>query len=117
MGVLAIRVLAGGALAGNPPSPHTFKTPFFPLSLYERDKQRAARLQQRLGPMRCLPQEAIHFALAHPQIHSAIIGFGDVWQIEEALGALESESPPLEWDVPWQEEPTIEPPRVNVVGS
>ena len=34
MGVLAIRVLAGGALAGSPPSPHTFKTPFFPLALY-----------------------------------------------------------------------------------
>jgi hypothetical protein len=40
MGVLAIRVLAGGALAGSPPSPHTFKTPFFPLALYERDQPR-----------------------------------------------------------------------------
>ena len=31
MGAFAIRVLAGGALAGKPPSPHTLKTPFFPL--------------------------------------------------------------------------------------
>src|SRR5262249_19964776 len=35
MGVFAIRVLAGGALADNPPSPHTLKTPFFPPALYE----------------------------------------------------------------------------------
>src|SRR5439155_24055246 len=43
MGVLAIRVLAGGALAGNAPSPHTLKTPFFPLELYERDRERTER--------------------------------------------------------------------------
>ena len=63
MGVLAIRVLAGGALAGNPPSPHTLKTPFFPLALYERDRKRAARLQDIVGPERRLSQEAIRFAL------------------------------------------------------
>jgi L-galactose dehydrogenase/L-glyceraldehyde 3-phosphate reductase len=91
MGVLAIRVLAGGALAGNPPSPHTFKTPFFPLSLYERDQRQAARLREALGPGRCLPQEAIRFVLGHPQICAAIVGFGEVWQIEEGLGALEAE--------------------------
>ena len=34
---MATVVLAGGALMGNPPSPHTFKTPFFPLDLYQRD--------------------------------------------------------------------------------
>ena len=88
MGVFAIRVLAGGALAGNPPSPHTLKTPFFPLALYERDRASAAELQARLGETRHLPQEAIRFALAHPQIHSAIVGFGDRWQIDEALESL-----------------------------
>lgn len=117
MGVLAIRVLAGGALAGNHPSPHTFKTPFFPLSLYERDKQRAARLREMLGPERSVPQEAIRFALAHPQIHSAIIGFGDLWQIEEAVGTFQTSTPPLEWDAPWLKEPNIEPTHVNVLGS
>ena len=39
MGVFAIRVFAGGALVGNPPSDHTKKTPFFPLALYQRDQQ------------------------------------------------------------------------------
>src|SRR5262249_49664072 len=37
MGVLAIRIFAGGALLNQPPSAHTLTTPFFPLSLYERD--------------------------------------------------------------------------------
>src|SRR5262245_1246811 len=88
MGVLAIRVLAGGALAGNPPSLHTLKTPFFPLSLYERDRQRAARLQSALKPEQKLPREAIRFALAHPQIHAALIGFASTDQIDEAITAL-----------------------------
>ena len=98
MGVLAIRVLAGGALVGNPPSPHTFKTPFFPLALYERDRRRAAQLQDALGPERNLQTEAIRFALAHPHIHSALIGFAEPWQIDEALAALASPSLPVDWE-------------------
>lgn len=98
MGVFAIRVLAGGALASQPPSPHTFKTPFFPLALYERDRERAARWQQTLGPGRSLTHEAIRFALAHPQISSALIGFGDTTEIDEALTVLSSAAPPLAWE-------------------
>lgn len=90
MGVLAIRVLAGGALAGNDPSPHTLKTPFFPLALYERDRIRAEQLRLALNPGRRLPEEAIRFALSHPQISSALIGFGHPQQIDEALGAIDS---------------------------
>lgn len=89
MGVFVIRVLAGGALADNAPSPHTLKTPFFPLDLYERDRRRAALLREQLGPGRKLPQEAIRFALAHPQVHAAIVGLGDVRQVDEAVKALE----------------------------
>jgi L-galactose dehydrogenase/L-glyceraldehyde 3-phosphate reductase len=98
MGVLAIRVLAGGALAQRPPSPHTLKTPFFPLPLYERDRLRAARLQTRLGADRPLAQEAIRFVLSHPSVSSALIGFGDAWQIDAALAALNCATPPLSWD-------------------
>lgn len=97
MGVMAIRVLAGGALAGNPPSPHTFKTQFFPLALYERDRQRANRIRETLGPDRHFPQEAIRFALAHSQISSAIVGFGEVSQIDEALAAIHATTPVLNW--------------------
>lgn len=103
MGVLAIRVLAGGALAGNEPSPHTLKTPFFPLDLYERDRRRAARVREQLGSGASLPQTAIRFALAHPHVSSAIIGFGEKWQVDEAIAALESNTQPLEWDDPGSE--------------
>jgi aryl-alcohol dehydrogenase-like predicted oxidoreductase len=98
MGVLAIRVLAGGALADNPPSPHTLKTPFFPLALYERDRARAKRLQQVIGSDRRLSREAVRFALAHGHIHSALIGFGDVEQIDEALSALGKDPAGLDWE-------------------
>jgi aryl-alcohol dehydrogenase-like predicted oxidoreductase len=98
MGVLAIRVFAGGALLGNPPSPHTFKTPFFPLDLYRRDQERAARLEQMLGPERRLSHEAIRFALAHPHVHSALIGFGAVEEIDEAFMAITSAAPAPDWE-------------------
>jgi aryl-alcohol dehydrogenase-like predicted oxidoreductase len=97
MGVLAIRVLAGGALAGNPPSPHTLKTPFFPLALYERDLKRARNLQRTIGPKRELAAEAVRFTLAHPAIHSAIIGFAVVGQIDAAIEAMNCAVPPLDW--------------------
>jgi aryl-alcohol dehydrogenase-like predicted oxidoreductase len=99
MGVLAIRVFAGGALIGNPPSPHTFKTPFFPLSLYERDARRAARLQSHLGPHGSLHKAAIRFSLAHPQVNSALIGFAEPGQIDEAVDALSpAGAAVIEWD-------------------
>ena len=91
-------MLAGGALAGNPPSPHTLKTPFFPLDLYHRDRQRAERLQQMLGANRPLAREAIRFALSHPQISSALIGFGETAQIDEALQAAQLNAPAPDWD-------------------
>jgi aryl-alcohol dehydrogenase-like predicted oxidoreductase len=89
MGVFAIRVLAGGALAGQAPSPHTKKTPFFPLDLFERDSERAAELRARLGPGKRLEQEAIRFAVDHPLVTAAIIGFGEPGQVDDAVAALE----------------------------
>jgi aryl-alcohol dehydrogenase-like predicted oxidoreductase len=98
MGVLAIRVFAGGALLGNPPSPHTFKTPFFPLDLYRRDEARARRLAEMLGPERRLSREAIRFSLAHPQVHAALLGFRALEEIDEAAAAIESETAPPDWE-------------------
>ena len=98
MGVLAIRVLAGGALANHRPSPHTLTTPYFPLELYERDRRQAARLQEILGADRPLPSEAIRFALSHPSVSSALIGFAESQQVDEALESLQSGAPPLDWD-------------------
>lgn len=98
MGVLAIRVLAGGALANRPPSAHTLKTPFFPLDLYECDRRRAAQLEKLLGADRCLWREAIRFALSHPSISSALIGFAECGEVDEAIEALVPCEPSLDWE-------------------
>jgi aryl-alcohol dehydrogenase-like predicted oxidoreductase len=97
MGVLAIRVLAGGALAQNQPSNHTRRTPFFPIKLYESDREQSRRLQAALGPARPLAAEAVRFALAHPKIHSALMGFATEAEIDDAIAAMEDDVPPLGW--------------------
>jgi L-galactose dehydrogenase/L-glyceraldehyde 3-phosphate reductase len=76
LGVFAIRVFAGGALLGQPPSEHTRRTRYFPLSLYERDMRRAERVRERLGERVPLAEVALRFVLSHPAVCSAVIGFG-----------------------------------------
>jgi aryl-alcohol dehydrogenase-like predicted oxidoreductase len=93
MGVFAIRVFAGGALIGNPPSAHTLKTPFFPLDLYERDRRRAARLSAFLPTGQSLHAAALQFALAHPGVTTAIIGFRTTREIAAAAASLASPFP------------------------
>lgn len=85
IGVFAIRVLAAGALAGRPPSPHTLKTPFFPLDLYERDSERARQLAARLPSGAKLDELAVRFALSHPGVTSAIIGLGSPEEVRCAV--------------------------------
>jgi aryl-alcohol dehydrogenase-like predicted oxidoreductase len=85
MGVFAIRVLAGGALAGRPPSPHTLKTPFFPLDLYRRDCARAERLAALLPEGMGREEAAVRFALSHPAITSAIVGFGSPEEVSQVV--------------------------------
>lgn len=89
MGVFAIRVFAGGALLGQPPSPHTLKTPYFPLALYQRDAERAQQFEAQLAGRMSMPEAAIGFALSHPAVSSAIIGFGSPNQVIEVM-SLES---------------------------
>lgn len=89
MGVFAIRVLAGGALVGQAPSEHTRKTRFFPLDLFERDTRRAARIQAQLPPGARLADLAVQFALAQDAISAAIIGLGDVTQVQAAARLME----------------------------
>ena len=90
MGVLAIRVFAAGALLGNKPSAHTLKTPFFPLDLYNRDLAAAKRIQDALQGRMSAHELAIRFALSHPDISAAIVGFGQpahvdaVWKAASA---------------------------------
>jgi aryl-alcohol dehydrogenase-like predicted oxidoreductase len=83
MGVFAIRVFAGGALLDRPPSAHTLTTPFFPLALYERDLERARRLRERVAGRLPMPEVAVRFALSHPAVSSAIVGFGSPDHVDE----------------------------------
>jgi aryl-alcohol dehydrogenase-like predicted oxidoreductase len=85
IGVLAIRVFAGGALAGQPPSTHTRTTKFFPMPVYERDQERAAALAPDLPAGLSLPELALRFALGHPGVSSALVGFAAPEQVAEAV--------------------------------
>lgn len=94
--VLAIRVFAGGALSGQPPSEHTLKTPFFPLPLYQRDQANAGRLAAALPEGLSLPEVAIRHVAGNPLIKSAIVGFARPNQVNDvarwaARGALPGE--------------------------
>jgi aryl-alcohol dehydrogenase-like predicted oxidoreductase len=86
MGVFAIRVFAGGALVGRPPSPHTFKTPFFPLDLYRQDEARAKKLAALLPPGMSRDEAAVRFVVSHPAVASAIIGFATPEEVARAVG-------------------------------
>lgn len=87
MGCFAIRVFAGGALLTQPPSNHTLRTPYFPLDLYRRDLDRTLSIGGGGGGAG-LARRAIEFALSHPTVHSAIIGFGAACHVTEAVRAL-----------------------------
>jgi aryl-alcohol dehydrogenase-like predicted oxidoreductase len=89
VGVFAIRVYAGGALAGQPPSAHTLTTKFFPLDLYHRDEARAEALQKALPPGISLPEVALRFAIAHPGVASELVGFATPEQVEQAVAFAE----------------------------
>lgn len=85
MGVFAIRVFAGGALLDLPPSAHTLTTKYFPLALYERDRAEAGKLARHPESLR---SAAVAFALAHPAVHAAILGFGSEMEVEEVAKSI-----------------------------
>lgn len=89
LGLFAIRVYAAGALLCASPSAHTLKTPFFPLSLYERDHARATRLSEALGSVESLRELALRYVLSQTAFSSAILGFGKAEHIDDAVRALD----------------------------
>jgi len=88
IGVFAIRVFAAGALLGNPPSAHTRITPYFPLALYERDCEVAARVAAELHEPG-LKSLAVRYVLSHPAVSSAIIGCGSAVEVAEVAAIAE----------------------------
>ncbi len=89
MGVLVIRVLALGALTGNPGLLGFLETDPPVLSLgsdFAKDTGRAEKLRwmEREGS-RTLPQAAIRFALMKDGVSSVLVGFSGADQLEEAV--------------------------------
>ncbi len=92
MGVVVIRVMAGGALGGeatrrgyaSPP----LGRPMVPGNEYEVDERRAEKLGSLVaGDIGSLPQATVCFALMHPGVSTVLVGFSNLSQIDEAVTA------------------------------
>ncbi len=88
MGVLAIRVMAAGAIAGA--APRAGRRALSPGSAPDDDVVRARAVAGALdGEPGTLPQRAIRFALDTPGVSGALVGFSTPAQVEEAAAAAE----------------------------
>jgi L-galactose dehydrogenase/L-glyceraldehyde 3-phosphate reductase len=92
MGAVGIRVLAGGALssiAQRHPVSSQRVVPMGTSADYAGDVEAARRLLPLVseGRVGSLPEAALRFAISHPAISSALVGFSDGAQIEAAVAA------------------------------
>jgi aryl-alcohol dehydrogenase-like predicted oxidoreductase len=92
MGVIAIRVLAAGALSGSEDR-HPYGSPRVdPIGSgrdYRIDVERARRLEPlvREGHAASLVDAAIRYAIAHPAVSTALVGYSTLEQLETAAAA------------------------------
>jgi aryl-alcohol dehydrogenase-like predicted oxidoreductase len=92
MGVIAIRALAAGALSGSEDR-HPHGSPRVdPIGSgrdYSIDVERARRLEPlvREGHAGSLVEAAIRFAIAHPAVSTALVGYSTLEQLETAAAA------------------------------
>jgi aryl-alcohol dehydrogenase-like predicted oxidoreductase len=88
MGVLNIRVLAAGAIAGQPPP--GAGGGISPGSEADADLQRGARVRDALGDQQgTMAQAAIRYALMNSGISGVLVGFSRGSHIDEAVAAQE----------------------------
>lgn len=89
LGVVAIRVMAGGALGGTAVRPRNASPTVDVVisgSTYEVNKAKAERLNSLVsGDVDSLPQAALRFTLMHPGVSTVLVGFSSLAQIEEAV--------------------------------
>lgn len=94
MGVIAIRVLAAGALSGTEER-HPLGSPSVePIASgrdYRTDVERARRLEPLLREEHAesLVEAAVRFAIAHPAVTTALVGCSTLDQLEYAAAAVE----------------------------
>jgi aryl-alcohol dehydrogenase-like predicted oxidoreductase len=94
VGVVGIRVLAGGALSGSPERHPIASPPPEPLGSamsYDADIDRARRLMPLIteGFAESLTEAATRFALSHPAMGTILVGIATSAQFEGALAAVE----------------------------
>ena len=93
VGVVGIRVLAGGALSGEATRHPIASPPPDPIGSaqsYETDLQRARRLLPlvREGHAASLAEAAVRFAIAHPAMGTILVGMATLAEFEQALAAV-----------------------------
>jgi aryl-alcohol dehydrogenase-like predicted oxidoreductase len=94
VGVVGIRVLAGGALSGSAERHPVASAPPAPIGSalsYEADIARARRLMPLVeeGFAASLTEAATRFALSHPAVGTILVGMATPQQFEDALAAVE----------------------------
>jgi aryl-alcohol dehydrogenase-like predicted oxidoreductase len=94
VGVVGIRVLAGGALSGSParhPIAGPAPEPIGSAMSYDADIDRARRLMPLIeqGFAASLTEAATRFALSHPAMGTILVGMATPQQFEDALTAVE----------------------------
>ena len=94
MGVVGIRVLAGGALSGSTERHPIASPPPVPIgsaTSYDVDLENARRLRPLLdeGFAESLTEAATRFAISHPAMGTILVGMATPQQFEQALAAVE----------------------------
>jgi aryl-alcohol dehydrogenase-like predicted oxidoreductase len=94
VGVIGIRVLAGGALSGSTerhPIASPAPAPIGSAMSYEADVARARRLMPLVteGFAASLPEAAVRFAISHPAMGTILVGMASPQQFEDALAAVQ----------------------------
>lgn len=88
VGVLNIRVLAAGVIAGDQRTGR--EVSLSPGSDAESDARRAAQARAAVGQGHgTMAQAAVRYALSNPHVSGVLVGFSTLWHIDEALGAIE----------------------------
>ena len=94
VGVVGIRVLAGGALSGSAerhPIASPAPEPIGSAMSYDADLERARRLTPLVkeGLAKSLTEAATRFALSHPAMGTILVGMATPQQFEDGLAAVE----------------------------
>ncbi len=94
VGVIGIRVLAGGALSGSAERHQIASPPPEPIGSalsYEADVARASRLMPLVkeGFATSLIEAATRFAISHPAMGTILVGMATAQQFEDALAAVQ----------------------------